>query len=103
MAAVYSKRLIQAQALNGSASFTVPAGYTCVVRDLDAFVASGGSGAGLFLIGAGGQTMAAYNSIGSAFAVFAWRGRQVLEAGETVTVTTTGPCDVTVSGYLLEA
>ena len=103
MGNVYSTAFLESQGLSGSVSFVVAPGKVAVLRDLDVFVPSGGSGAGVFLIGSAGQTIWAENTIGGAFAWMHWRGRQVVEAGGTVTVTTTGPADVTLSGYLLDA
>lgn len=104
-APVYSSRFIQQVGLDSSASFAVPSGFIAVVRDLDAYCNATIGFANLFMEGAIGQTIAWHSWEVTTQDQFQWRGRQVLEPGETLTVVAdTGVgvgIDVTVSGYLL--
>lgn len=102
MATLYSTRFIQAQALAFSAVYNVPAGFIAVIRDCSVYNNSGAASASVFLEGALGQTIFfAGNGIGTQ-ASHQWTGRQVVEAGETITVAVgSGTWDVSVSGYLL--
>jgi len=99
---LYSRVLIAETAFTGEASLEVPAGYTVVVRDIDAV-------AGISL----GGTVWAYDTDGVQFWGFtfasisggkvtgSWRGRQVIPGPGFFNVTTDFACDVRASGYLL--
>ncbi len=97
---VYSTRLLGAVGLVGTLSYTVPAGFVAVIRDLDAYNGGGITVTNITLHGSGGQTIWQDDST-TLSRNSAWRGRQVIFAGETFDVHTTGAWDVTVSGYLL--
>lgn len=103
-AIVYSECFFAEHQLDGSQSITADAGYTFVVRDVDVFCAAGVS-AGLFVIGSNGQTIWAWahdiSTQGSGFDTGQWRGRQVIGENDLLKISTTGPLDVTVSGYRL--
>jgi hypothetical protein len=99
--AVYSQRFIQEAGLNGSSSYVVPAGFKAVLRDLDVYNGAGGT-ASVFLQGALGQAIWVHRwALGDGASPQDWHGRQVLETGESVTIRTDVPMDVTLSGYLL--
>lgn len=100
---VYSTRFLGVAGLNGTTAYVVPVGLVAVVRDIDAYANVSVASRELHIIGAAGQTIwwADWNT-GDQVAR-QWRGRQVLEAGESLTVTTSDLIDVTISGYLLEA
>jgi hypothetical protein len=101
MAGVYSVRFYGAHDLTGLATYTVPTGFVAIVRDFDAFWGVSTAGAEVNLYGHAGQVIyqAAFglNDVGWR----GWRGRQVLNAGETLQIFTSDAMDVTLSGYLL--
>lgn len=105
MATVYSKRLAQALGFpNGSSIvYTVPAGYTAVVRDIDCYTSAGVSNADLFFEGAIGNTFFRAEVVALTQDSPQWRGRQILFAGETLTVNNTSSVswDFAISGYEL--
>jgi hypothetical protein len=103
---VYSVRLIQWKGLTGTIQYTVPAGLTAVVRDLDSFIGQPTSIAALYFEGTAGQAIWFTNSLpGSSSSYASWRGRQVFAEGESfylrADVGALDAYDVTVSGYLL--
>lgn len=102
MGIVYSTSFFQLAGISGSVTFTVPAGFQCVVRDASAYHGSAASPANLYLEGANGQTFWHW-STGFAFSGGSnqWRGHMVTPPGSGLTVRTDDPFDVTVSGYLL--
>lgn len=98
---VYSIRFMAWAATETPTPYTVPAGYVAVVRDVDA-VSGGGAIInwlwginGECKIGGGQFTVEALNQFQQ------WRGRQVLNPGETIYVAADGAIDGAVSGYLL--
>lgn len=99
---VYSKRFIQEGGLDGSATVTVPTGVVWIVRDLDSVVHSGDPGV-IVLQGAADQDIWIGDTATTSTTLwYGWRGRQILYAGETLTVlVASGSWDVTVSGYEL--
>lgn len=98
---VYSERLAQVLGLSGLELVSIPAGFTAVLRDFDVYWGGGVIRRAVFLRGAGGQTIF-YNSFGDTGGQYAsWRGRQVIQAGETFSIFTEDAMDVTLSGYLL--
>jgi hypothetical protein len=105
MTAVYSTRLFDAHSLVLAEHFTVPAGKVCIVRDIDVFFTALSAGNVNIVTPADG-TFAYFSYVPSEPALQSWRGRQVFVAGEEVGVLpdfVTGECDVTISGYLLDA
>jgi hypothetical protein len=99
---IYSKRLLQAGGLTGSVSATVPDGKIWILRDLDCVVHSGDPGV-IVLHGAGGQDIYIGDTATTSTTLwYGWRGRQILVAGETVTIeVAAGNWDATLSGYEL--
>ena len=98
---IYSRSLVAAAGLSGTVTSVVPAGTTVVIRDVDVTL---GVSAGVLvtLVGANGQVIWAWSSGVTTDKTSAqWRGRQVIEAGQTFSVVTSAPADVTVSGYVL--
>lgn len=99
---LYSRVLIAETAFTGEASLEVPAGYTVVVRDIDAV-------AGISL----GGTVWAYDTDGVQFWGFtftsisggkvtgSWRGRQVIPGPGYVYISSDFSADFRASGYLL--
>lgn len=102
MSSVYSTPFIYVTGLDGATTYTVPDGYTAIVRDCDVFMGSQVLGAVLQLLGAAGQCFFYVSSDPLTPVWVPWRGRHVLSAGDTFTASvTTGNADVSVSGYLL--
>lgn len=103
--AVYSRRLVAVEGLDGDFEYSVPLGFVTVVRDVDVYV-GGPSGTDFRIIGDAGQTFVYLP--GPTFSDFPatkyfgqWRGRQVIPAGASFVCRTTAAADVTVSGYEL--
>jgi len=105
-APVYSTRLLQAQGLAGTISYTVPAGYILILRDLDVYCHATGVDH-VLLIGAAGQAIWHQEFDATTTFYGSWRGRQVLYETETVQIAANmsilDSADVTLSGYLLTA
>jgi hypothetical protein len=105
VARVYSKRLVQQEALSGTVNTTVPPGVLWIVRDIDYLVITiAGSVQVVVGITAPGPVQSAIDYfVTSSIEARQWRGRQVLNAGDelSVAVTGSGSSDVTISGYEL--
>jgi hypothetical protein len=99
--AVYSELLVAELGLTGTATFTVPAGFRCVLRDLDAYNGGTFTSDTIFLHGQLGQAIWYGQTSSSEGSYHSWRGRQVIDQGLTFAVAVSGTWDVTVSGYLL--
>lgn len=98
---VYSTRFLAGAGITSAVTFTCPTGFVAVLRDLDTFYA-GLLVATARLIGSEGQTIWANAFAGGSEPEYAsWRGRQVLEVGETCSLDSSGATDMTLSGYLL--
>jgi len=99
---LYSKLLHAVTGFTGTSTFSVPAGFTVVVRDIDVVVGI-----------AAGITVVAYDGAGNTFwgvdtgvttstkTTFSWRGRQVIPGPDYFSITCDGACDFRSSGYLL--
>jgi hypothetical protein len=100
VATVYSVQLLQLHGAS-SGSFVIPAGVVCVVRDADCFY-PGGLGQSAQLEGPAGGIFAYFPFAAAINGVLvSWRGRQIFNAGDTVTFAATTDMDITVSGYHL--
>lgn len=100
---VYSTQLIGAAGLgNTNIGYTVPAGYVCVLRDVDAFCHPTGS-ASAFVIAGNLSAVIWYWENASGFVGSGqWRGRQVFRPGQIITFEAQiGTYDFSASGYLL--
>lgn len=101
MALVYSVRFCAIEGLDGSAAFTVPEGFVWVLRDLDAWYVGFLSNT-IHLTGSAGQAIWGNAFAGAEQPQYAsWRGRQVLNTGESFGVNSAQATDITVSGYQL--
>lgn len=99
------------QGLLGGEGYTVPPGFVAVLRDVDVYWGGGLAFPSVHVIGSASQTIAEFHPTADANAglgaqadshTWRWRGRQVVEPGDSFGVNVTGdPCDVSVSGYLL--
>lgn len=106
-ARVYSVLFQQLVDTSGGTTYTVPGGFTAVLRDVDVFDGSA-TGDNVFqLFGQAGQTIDFWRSpvptLGPANAgnTHQWRGRQVVNEGDHFTAYADSGLDVTISGYLL--
>lgn len=101
---VYSDRFLEELGLNGTATYTVPAGLVAIVRDIDAYAAGPlSSNAHLRFTGYLGETLWFFVVSAQQQASGQWRGRQVFRSGEGFGIVTDSAFDVRVSGYLLTA
>lgn len=104
MAKIYSTRFLLGETASGEPlSATVPAGFVWVLASIDATTAVNtgelfATLAGLTFWSSGPITVSA-----GAIAPAMWRGRQVLNAGEILSVGSAGAFDVAASGYQLSA
>jgi hypothetical protein len=102
MSAVYSTSFMQRLRLDGGSPYTVPAGVVAVLRDWDAYVRSDDAIEGsVALLGGAGQIVDSFTMAAGVAQKHQWTGRQVIPSGQTFTVSTPCPVDVTLSGYLL--
>lgn len=101
---VYSAAFVVEAGLDGTVEVTVPDGRVWILRDLDVVALFDGTGYAI-LQGGGGQriwerSQASTDKAGP----FEWRGRQVVTAGLSVAIETSGGgWDVSLSGYTLLA
>lgn len=103
---VYSLRILAAgnvTAATGEVGPVVPDGLVYVVRDIDLINDTGAPGDEIYLKGQALQLLWVVKQPSPATTVnFAWRGRQVYNAGERVGfVVVAGTWDISVSGYQL--
>lgn len=105
MSDIYSVRLIQELGLTGSTSYVVPDGMVAIARDLDVYEGASLLPDVVYLQGALGQAIwFQVGNVEDGLTYGSWRGRQVFNAGESVTIrAASGTWDVTLSGYLLTA
>jgi hypothetical protein len=102
VATVYSTSFIQAQGVLGSVSFVVPAQFRAIVRDIDVYSGASAFSRTVNAVGGAGQTFWQHQYQPTDQDSQQFRGRVVLNQGETLTITVSGDvCDITVSGYLL--
>lgn len=101
---VYTRRLLAASQLAGAATATVPAGRVWIVTDING-IARSQVGPHAEVYAAVGNILFSYlESLDSDHPMMQWRGKQVLVAGEVLTVNGAGgTVDVTVIGYDLTA
>lgn len=102
-AAVYSTRFDAKQTFSGTSTLVVPDGFRAILRDLDVFFGEQALPAELRLNGDLGQGLyVVTNTIGTPSCA-QWRGRQVVNPGESFSVTVSGGgnADYALSGYLL--
>lgn len=101
---VYSHSFITIEGLTGAHSYAPESGYKAIVRDIDVY-ATGVLDIPftyVFAHGSDGQAFFYYQWEPGAQAWEGWRGRQVIESGQSFDITSyNGPVDVSVSGYLL--
>ena len=99
---VYSTRIFAALALEGSQTFTCPAGYRTVLRDVDLWMYNNADTDFFYVAGSEDQNIWAIVADAGVFGAYQWRGRQVFNPGELIIFSNAGGfVDVTASGYLL--
>jgi hypothetical protein len=102
MATIYSTRFIAVKGGTTLHTYTVPAGFVAVIRDVDTYASSEFSAAQVFLEGHLGQALWAWTAGLGQESYGSWRGRQVINAGETFGLRfNISEADGTCSGYLL--
>jgi hypothetical protein len=102
VAALYSTRLYGNPSLNGTATLpAVPAGVIWIVRDI-AFFGFPAAPAGEF-VEVVSQGIIFYGQLTPTVGYLHWEGRQVLEEGDELSITTNTDSTVLVSGYVLSA
>jgi hypothetical protein len=101
---VYSTLLFRGSVPNGDISaFTTPAGMVAIVRDIDVVVRTGGASGFSFFDDATGTEFWRVKPVPSD-TVQQWRGRQVLNAGDTLDIENNNADEFScwVSGWLLQ-
>lgn len=101
---VYSTLLIAVVAIDPSAEYTVPAGYTVVVRDVCMLFYGSPADTSGGVQGAGDGAWIAYCLQVDPYQFYHWEGRQVIGPGDSVHALASGENEVSirVSGYLLQ-
>lgn len=100
---IYSTRLLAVhdQPAIVQATFTVPAGKTLVVRDIDIYYGTSLSVREVFAVGSAGQIFW-YETVDANLAGWRqWTGREVFYETEVFGVYGSDVLDITASGYLL--
>lgn len=102
---IYSTRFYNGPATNGQTLYTVPAGFVVVVRDLEVYNFSSSAIVQVQVqLGVSGSTsgvLAFVNNVASQVCA-QWKGRAVVNAGESLVAFSTGSSfSMLVSGYLL--
>lgn len=103
MAPIYSTLLVDGPFALGFAGvvYTVPAGATVVVTDMDTALRNTGSGP-VSYVTLGASLMLIHTAQGAELINQQWRGRQVLNAGGTISFTTQAANSyLRITGYLL--
>lgn len=105
MSSIYSTQIFAQAGVTTDQSFDVPTGLVYILRDLDAYNGGGAGSAEVFLVGSDGQAIAWFRQTpGSDASTFEWRGRQVLEEGQSFGFhVASGTWDLTLSGYVLSS
>jgi hypothetical protein len=102
--AVYSTRFVEIPfGAPASASYTVPAGYIAVVRDIDVRFSGGTGGPMVVQVADPNVILAVLNSGDAITGMAQWQGRTVCNEGEVLEALNLGSVDAScaVSGYLL--
>lgn len=98
---VYSSQIVAASRIT-AAAVTVPPSKVMILRCIDVVVDVFPSTAEFVLIGSDGQAMVVLSWVLTDSLHKQWQGRQVLNPGQTFTISC-DLADVTISGYLLDA
>jgi hypothetical protein len=101
MAPIYSKKLVNAvyPTPYSAVVYTVPPGTTVVVTDID-FLTSG-SAAQYFIVQVGSADLIWIQRVATGTDTHQWRGKQVLNAGDTITLTNGNVATLAITGYVL--
>lgn len=100
---VYSTLLIEATSVSINAGYTVPAGYTVIVRDICVFLFGAPDDSEMTVLNEGTQARIYAKLYTSSYEYDHWVGHQVFPAGSTIQAIGDGPTEqsVRISGYLL--
>lgn len=98
---VFSTRFLEGRASTG-ATFTVPAGFRAVVRDVTFFNQQTLTVTSMFVLGATGAVVVFFvDNNPTADVYHQWEGRVVYEAGDIIVASAGHIVDFNVAGYLL--
>lgn len=104
---IYSTRFLRQSLATGvAAAYLVPAGFVAVVRAIDVVQAADNGGTApngsLLIAEDAGQIAFAVLNTSALFSAASWRGRQVIEAGDSLLLVVIGyTSHVSANGYLL--
>jgi hypothetical protein len=99
---VYSVRFVQLQNYTGYYTLTNDTGQVWVLRDLDAYCGAVVDIGQILLRGDLGQVLFSASSTPAQAGYFQWRGRQIIQDGESLTIDAqVNGWDATLSGYSL--
>jgi hypothetical protein len=104
MAPIYSQQLYNANPPAGAATvvYTVPGGHVVVVTDIDRALQTTVA-TDLSYISLGAALVLVHTSAGAELFSDQWRGRQVLNAGQTITAVNGHPSQtLAITGYVLQ-
>jgi hypothetical protein len=98
---IYSTRLLEGFRVTHQTLVAAP-GFVTVVRDIDIFWPTAGGGLDVFVVGTLGQGIVYFHAAGAAPSqMFQWRGRQVMNGGDSWNIFASSVIDITISGYQL--
>lgn len=103
-AAVYSTAFFAENAFTGSAVYTVPAGKTAYIRNIDVVWIEGLSSAEFQIHGTAGQNffVATFDPISDHSDSWRqWFGQHIVAEGDSFSIHADSALDISVSGYLL--
>lgn len=103
MGSIYSFQFLTAFESAGANDYTVPEGYTAVVRDISGYLGFTATPNRLWFSCFGCRFYYADNTLADLAESFHWEGRMVCPPGGTIEASVQqGAADYVVSGYLLE-
>jgi hypothetical protein len=100
---VYSVQFISTDNVALNPTYEVPAGYRAILRDLDAWCGGTPTSQGIVMENLSTGALIWYEPFTTEFQISQWRGRQVIDEGQQVQLTTGAgaPIHASLSGYLL--
>jgi hypothetical protein len=105
MGRVYSERFIAVQDSTDAVVYTVVSGFKAVIRDVDLYWGATVGVSTFYLKGSAGNVIAVFASTPTEETALTWRGRQVINEGESFELTgylaDGAAYDAAISGYLL--
>lgn len=100
---VYSTLLIEAVSVSINAEYTVPEGFTVIVRDISVFLFGSPDDSEMTVLNMGTGARIYAKLYSSSYEYDHWVGHQVFGSGSTIQAIGDGPTEqsVRISGYLL--